>query len=319
MSRKKVLITATNYSAICTQGKKILEDNGFEIIENPHGRPIRFEEIKEVITDVCAVVAGVDTWDEEVFQIAPELKIISRFGVGVDNIDVTKAKEYGIKVTNCKGINSNAVSEHVLALMLSMVRMIPRLSRTMKEGTWERAVYHEFHAMTVGLLGFGDIACKVADKLQPFGTRILAYDVFPNIKAAEDRNVRMTSMEEVLKQSDVISIHVPSLPETYHMINRDTIELMKENVYLINTARGSIVDEKALYTALKSGRIAGAAVDVYEQEPAAADNPLFGLDNFIGTPHVSAESYESYEMCGIETAQAIVDVLINKKKPKNLL
>ena len=269
--------------------------------------------------DISAVVAGVDTWDEAVFKLAPELKVISRFGVGVDNIDISKAKEFGIKVTNCKGINSNAVSEHAMALMLSSVRMIPRLSQTMKEGTWERAVYHEFNQLTVGLLGFGDIARKVAAKLQSFGAKLIAYDVFPNEEAAKDLNVTMVSLEDVLKKSDIISIHVPALPSTHHMINKDTIELMKDSVYLINTARGSIVDENALYEALKTRRIAGAALDVYEHEPVDMNYPLFELDNFIGTPHTSAETYENYENCGIETAQAIVDVLIKEKTPENLL
>lgn len=319
MGKRKVLVTATNYSAICKKGKKILEDNGFEVVENPHGRPFTFEELKDLVGDISAVVAGVDTWNEDVFKLAPQLKVISRFGVGVDNIDIPKAKEYGIKVTNCKGINSNAVSEHAMALMLSSVRMIPRLSRTMKEGTWERAVYHEFNQMTVGLLGFGDIARKVAAKLQPFGAKIIAYDVYPNEAAAKELNVTMVSQEEVLKNSDIISIHVPALPSTHHLINKDTIGMMKESAYIINTARGSIVDEKALYEALKSGRIAGAAIDVYEQEPVDMNNPLFGLDNFIGTPHTSAETYENYENCGIETAQAIVDVLVNEKTPQNLL
>lgn len=319
MGKRKVLVTATNYSAICKKGKRILEENGFEIVENTHGRPFTFEELKGLVGDISAVVAGVDTWDEAVFKLAPELKVISRFGVGVDNIDISKAKEFGIKVTNCKGINSNAVSEHTMALMLSSVRMIPRLSQTMKEGTWERAVYHEFNQLTVGLLGFGDIARKVAAKLQSFGAKLIAYDVFPNEEAAKDLNVTMVSMEDVLKKSDIISIHVPALPSTHHMINKDTIELMKDSVYLINTARGSIVDESALYEALKTRRIAGAALDVYEHEPVDMNHPLFELDNFIGTPHTSAETYENYENCGIKTAQAIVDVLIKEKTPENLL
>ena len=129
----------------------------------------------------------------------------------------------------------------------------------------------------------------------------------------------MVSLEDVLKKSDIISIHVPALPSTHHMINKDTIELMKDSVYLINTARGSIVDESALYEALKTRRIAGAALDVYEHEPVDMNHPLFELDNFIGTPHTSAETYENYENCGIKTAQAIVDVLIKEKTPENLL
>lgn len=314
---KKVLVTATNYSKICKAGKKMLEDQGFEIIENSHGRPLTFEEQRETVGEIYAVVAGVDTWDEEVFKLAPNLKVISRFGVGMDNIDVKKALEYGITVTNCVGANSNAVSEHAMALLLSSVRMVPRLMETTKKGQWERAVYHEFSEMTVGLLGFGAIARLLAQKLVPFGSRLIAYDLCPDVKEAERLGVEMVVLEELLKESDIISIHVPSLPSTYHMINGETIGKMKDGVHLVNTARGPIIDEKALYEGLVSGKLGGAAIDVYENEPVNPNNPLFELPNFIGTPHTAAETYENYDRCGKITAQAIIDVF-QGKTPLNL-
>ena len=315
---KKVLVTATNYSKICQRGKAMLEEKGFEILENPHGRPMTFEELKEVVGDVYGVVAGVDTWNEEVFALAPNLKVISRFGVGVDNIDVERAKERGITVTNCRGANSNSVSEHAMALLLSSVRMIPRLMNSTREGQWERAVYHEFAELTIGLLGFGAIARMLAEKLLPFGARLIAYDLYPNEEEAKRLGVTMVSEKELFGQSDVISIHVPSLPSTHHMINAETIRRMKDGVHIINTARGPIIDEKALYEGLKSGKIKGAAIDVYEQEPVDPTNPLFTLPNFIGTPHTAAESYENYDRCGRITAQAIIDVS-EGRKPENLL
>lgn len=315
---KKVLVTATNYSKICKAGKKMLLEHGFEIIENPHGRPMTFTELKEVVGDVSAVVAGVDTWNEDVFALAPHLRVIARFGVGVDNIDIVKAKECGITVTNCLGANSNSVSEHAMALLLSSVRMIPRLMETTRRGQWERAVYHEFTEMTIGLLGFGAIARMLAEKLKPFGAKLIAYDLYPNQEEAERLGVALVSEEELLKTSDVISIHIPSVPSTYHKINAEAIAKMKTGVHIINTARGPIIDEKALYDGLLSGKIGGAAIDVYEQEPVEPENPLFSLPNFIGTPHTAAESYENYDRCGKITAQAIIDVF-DGKEPCNVI
>lgn len=305
---KKILVTATNYSLLCKSAKKLLEDNACEIIENTKGRPYTFDELKEVVAEVDGVVAGVDTWDENVFKIAPNLKGIARFGVGVDNIDLVKAKEYGIKVTNCAGANANAVAEHCLALILCGVRKIPQLIQSTKAGGWERECYHEFPAMTVGLVGFGGIARNVAGKLKPFGCRVIAYDTFPDAEAAQALGVTLTDPDTVLQESDVISIHVPSLPSTYHLIDEKAFEKMKRNVVLVNTARGPIIDEKALYKALEEKRIACAAIDVYEKEPASPENPLFTLDNFIGTPHVAAESYEVYHNVGMQTAQALLDI-----------
>lgn len=316
--KKKVLVTATNYSQNCKAGKEMLEDAGFEIIENTKGRPMTFDELRELVGGVSAVVAGVDTWNEDILKLAPNLKVISRFGVGVDNIDVEAAGNCGIVVTNCRGANSNAVSEHAAALILSSVRMIPRLMETTKKARWERAVYHEFCAMTIGFLGFGAIAGMVAEKLKPFHARMLAYDVFPDEEKAKAFGVEMTSLDKLLASSDVISIHVPSIPSTFHMINDKTIGMMKSGVHIINTARGAIIDEKALYAGLKSGKIGGAAVDVYEEEPVNPQNPLFTLPNFIGTPHTAAETYENYDRCGRITAQAIIDTFAGKE-PENLV
>lgn len=316
--KKKVLVTATNYSQNCKTGKKMLEEAGFEIIENQNGRPLTFQELKENVGDICAVVAGVDTWDEAVLELAPKLKVISRFGVGIDNIDVKNARKRGITVTNCVGANSNAVAEHAVALIMASVRRIPRLMETTKKGAWERAVYHEFGAMTIGFLGFGAIARMTAEKLKAFGARMIAYDLYPDLEKARELGVDMVSLDELWNFSDVLTIHVPSIPSTRHMINKETIAKMKRGVHIINTARGAIIDEKALYEGLSSGKIGGAAIDVYEQEPIDVQNPLFSLPEFIGTPHVAAETYENYENCGVITARAIIDVFTGKQ-PENIV
>lgn len=318
MATKKVLVTATNYSMLCAEAKKMLEDAGCVIIENQVGRPHTFEELAPLVGDIDGVVAGVDTWDEAVFKLAPKLKAIARFGVGVDNIDLEKAKEYGIQVSNVPAGNANAVAELTVGLVLSLMRNIPALQESAKRAFWDRRVGIEMEGRTVGLLGFGNIAQMVARKLQGFGVNLIAYDKYPNLARAEALGVRMVSSDEVLRQSDVVSMHLPSLKETHHMMSDEQFGQMKPTAYFVNTARGALVDEKALYRALESNRIAGAAIDVYEQEPVQADNPLLKLDNLLATPHTAAETVETYRRVGLATAQALLDVFAGKE-PANLL
>lgn len=315
---KKVLVTATNYSTYCAAAKKLLTENGIEVVENPHGRPFTREELLQLVSDIDGVVVGVDTWNEEIFSHAPKLKAMARFGVGVDNIDLAAAKAHGISVTNAKGMNSNAVAELTVGMLLGAVRNIPAFNSSIRNGEWDRFMGRDIAGMTVGLLGFGDIAQRVARKLSGFDVRICAYDLYPNLKAAAELNVEMTSMDEVLQQSDIICMHLPSLPETRHIMNSENFGKMKDGSYFINTARGALVDETALYAALSSGKLKAAAIDVYEQEPVRSDNPLFELKNLFATPHTAAETYDTYHSVGLETANAILDVF-HGKTPRNLL
>lgn len=314
----KVLVTATNYSALCAEAKRLLEEAGCEIVENRLGRPHTYEELIPLVADIDGVVAGVDTWDEEVFKLAPNLKAIARFGVGVDNIDLAKAAERGIKVSNVPGGNANAVAELAVGLILSMLRNIPALQQSAKRGYWDRRVGEELAGKTVGLLGFGHIAQMVARKLQGFEVRLIAYDKYPNEAKAAELGVGLVSSDEVLRQSDVVSMHLPSLKETRHMMSYAQFEMMKSSAYFVNTARGALVNEEALYQALNERIIAGAAIDVFEVEPVSADNPLFGLDNLLATPHTAAETAETYRRVGLVTARALIDVFAGKD-PANLL
>ena len=319
MTKKvKVLVTATNYSNLCAEAKKLLESNNCEVIENPFGRPMTFDELKVYVPEADAAVVGVDTWNESVFRIAPSLKVISRFGVGVDNIDIEKAREFGIKVTNAAGKNSNAVAELTIGLILSAMRNIHTLHQTTRQGRWDRLVGEELISRKVGLLGFGNIAQKVARKLSGFDVEITAYDKYPNLEVAQKLGVNITSCELVLQQSDIVCMLLPSIEETRHFMNEKTFSLMKDKAYFINTARGALVDEKALFSVLQSGKLSAAAIDVYEREPSTANNPLFTLHNIVTTPHTAAETYETYHEIGLFTAQAILDVFAGKT-PQNLL
>ena len=315
---KKILVTATNYSQLCGEAKKLFEDNGCEVIENTLGRPMTFDELRMRVGDIDGVIAGVDTWNDDVFAIAPKLKVISRFGVGVDNIDIEAARKRGITVTNAAGGNANAVAELTIGLIVAAMRAIPQLHATTRQGAWDRFVGTELFGRTVGLLGFGNIAQKVARKLSGFDVTIIAYDKYPNLEAAAGLGVTMIEADEVIARADVLCMLLPNLPETRRFMNADVFARMKDGAYFVNTARGALVDEAALADALTSGKLSGAAIDVYQHEPSSADNPLFRLDRIVTTPHTAAETYETYTGIGAITATAVLDVLAGRV-PKNLL
>ena len=315
---KKVLVTATNYSTYCSAAKALLEENGVEVIENPYGRPMPRDELLTVVGDIDGAVVGVDTWNEKIFAHAPKLRAMARFGVGVDNIDLAAAKAHGIQVTNAKGMNSNPVAELTVGLILSTLRNVPAFNASIREGKWDRFMGRDLAGMTVGLLGFGDIAQRVAKKLSGFDVSICAYDLYPNLEKARELNVEMVSMEETLHRADVVCMHLPSLPSTHHIMDAQTFGMMKDGSYFINTARGALVDETALAQALRSGKLTAAAIDVFDQEPVRRDNPLFALPNLFATPHTAAETYDTYHNVGLATARQLLDVFAGKK-PNNLL
>ncbi|GAE31805.1 D-3-phosphoglycerate dehydrogenase [Halalkalibacter hemicellulosilyticusJCM 9152] len=210
------------------------------------------------------------------------------------------------------------MAELTINLILNSLRNTVHLHHTTQQGNWDRFVGVELKGKKVGLLGFGNIAQNVAKKLQGFDVEMYAYDKFPNEEIAGKYNVTFLSYEEILKKCDIVSMHLPHMDETHHFMNKERFRQMKEGAFFINTSRGGLVDEQALYEALHSDHLQAAAIDVYEKEPTKSTNPLFQLKNIITTPHTAAETYETYHFVGLLTAQAIVDVFQNKK-PNNLL
>ncbi len=312
-------MSAIRYAQLCPEAKKLLEANGCELIENKKDVPIySFDELKEVMPDIDGVIAGMDIWNEEVFKFSPKLKVIAKFGVGVDTIDLNAAKSHGIKVINAKGQNSNAVAELAIGFMLNAMRRISIMDRLIRNGEWGRIIGDEISRKTVGLIGFGGIAQLIAEKLLSFNARVVAYDAFPNEVAAKNLNVELLPLDEVLGLSDVVSLHIPGTSENVHFMNAARLSTMKNGAYLINTARGCLIDEKALYDALAEKRLSGAALDVFEKEPVLKDNPLLTLGNVICTPHMGAETYEAYHDVSMSTAAGILDVL-NGRCPNNLM
>ncbi len=269
------------------------------------------EELLSVIGEYDAIIVRSQTRiDEEVLDAAKKLKIIGRAGVGVDNIAVDAATQRGIIVVNAPGGNTISTAEHTIALMLAAARRIPQADRSVKEGKWERKRFMgvELRGKTVGIIGLGRIGFEVAKRCKGLEMNVIAYDPYVPPERAEQIGVKLVDLDTLLRESDVITIHVPKTKDTAGMIGREEFAKMKDGVIVVNAARGGIIDEKALYEALKSGKVFAAALDVYEKEPPDATNPLFELENVVTTPHIAASTREAQRSVGMIVAEDVVRV-----------
>ena len=310
----KVLVSSSHWEELCQQAKKMLIDAGHEIVLYKGELPyMNFEQIAEVIGDIDGAIIGLDDWTEEVWKIAPKLKVVAKFGVGTDNIDKESAKKYGIKVINAPGINSNAVAELTIGMIIDILRGVTMQHLSMTRDVWPRHLGTELRGKTVGLLGFGAIAKQVAKKLQCFDVTVIASDLYPDMGMAKAYGVEIVSSDEVITRSDIVSIHIPFTPETFHMFNDEMFGKMKRGAYLVNAARGSIVDTQALIRALESGQLAGAALDAFENEPLRQDDLLLTCGKTVCTSHTGAETREVYQNVSVCVAQGVIDVLAGRE------
>lgn len=294
---------------------RLVESRGHEVIYDPsRGFPAYTqEELKQILPDIDGTLVGLDQYNEELFSAAPKLKVVAKFGVGVDNIDVDAATRHGVRVVNAPGINSNSVAELTIGFMLDLLRCITPLHQKMKQGIWQRYIGNELKGKTVGLLGFGAIARSVAEKLNAFDANVIACDLYPNEKEAGRLKVRLTTMDEVIEGSDIVSIHIPATAETHHLFDAKMFSRMKRGAYLVNTARGALVDLNDLKNALQNGQLSGAALDAFEEEPLPPDCPIFQCENVILTPHTGAETADSYRRVALAACECICDVLDGKE------
>ena len=307
---KKVLIAKPNYKKFSPTGYQMLLDKGYDVVATDLDRDYFLEELLPMIGDIDGCIANCEPWGEEAMSAAPKVKILARYGTGMNSVDTEAAKRHGIMVTNCPGVNANSVAEHIMTLMLAGIRDLPRQNEMTKDGQWKNLNFHEVTGKTVGILGFGYIGKLVAKKLTGFDCRTIAYDVVQDQETAAKYGVEFRSFEDLMKESDIICILVPLLASTENMINRETLKLCKRGVVFVTDARGEVVDEEAMYDALICGQVGFFASDVFVHEPATPENtPLLTLPNVIATSHNGAESYENLEKCGIVTAQQIIDAL----------
>jgi len=254
------------------------------------GRPLKSQELAALLPGCDGMIAGLDEIDRDAIVAADRLKVISRYGVGVDRVDLDAAREKGIVVTNTPGANAGAVAELTIALMLSLARSITESNGATKAGGWPRVRGLALEGKTIGLLGFGAIGKEVARRISSFDVRILAYDPEPDHGAAGKYGVTLTSEDAVVAQSDFLSLHLPALPETTCLVDAKFLERMRPGSFFVNTARGELVDEAALVAALKSHHLRGAAIDSWQKEPPGGDNPLLSLPQVIAMPHTGSHT-----------------------------
>ena len=310
---KKVLIT----DPLAPEGVEILRAAGFEVLERPGLSP---DQLKTALADCHALIVRSGTQvSADVLERADALQVIGRAGAGVDNVDVEAATRRGVVVMNTPGGNAVSACELTLAMMLSLARRLPQASQRVKAGEWPRREFlgTELQGKTLGIIGLGRIGSEVARRALAFGMRVLACDPFVTEERAKRLEVKLVDLDGLLAASDVITLHTPRNAETLRLIDADALARMKRGVFLINCARGGIVDEAALADALRRGHVAGCALDVFEAEPPA-DSPLLAFDQVIATPHVGATTREAQTSVAVQIARQVVDALAGAP-PRNAL
>jgi D-3-phosphoglycerate dehydrogenase / 2-oxoglutarate reductase len=286
----RVLVTPTSFGRDDPEIKAFLESQVGEVIYNPAGRPLASAELTPLLRETDGMIAGLDCIDREAIQAAGRLKVIARYGVGVDAVDLQAAGERGIVVTNTPGANAVSVAELTIGLMLALARNLPAAVQETRSGGWARLSGVALGGKTAGLVGFGAIGQQVARRLLCFNCTVLAYDPLVKAAPADLAAVQLLPLHEVLGRADFLSLHCPLTPETRGMVAADLLERMKPGAFFINTARGELVDETALLAALQSGRLRGAALDVFSKQPLPEDHPLLALPQVIATPHLGSHT-----------------------------
>ena len=289
---------------ISERGVELLKKSGLNTVVTTK------DTIAKELQDADAlIVRSATRVTPELLDKAPRLRAVGRAGVGVDNIDLQEATRRGVLVMSTPGGNAVSVAEHTFALMLALARQVPRMDSALREGKWEKSSSGtEVRGKTLGLVGLGRIGSAVAERAEAFDMRVIAYDPYISEAAAKEVQVELVPLEKLYAESDFISLHTALSPATHNMINAASIEKMKKGARIINAARGELIDEGALADALKSGRLGGAAIDVFVEEPPK-NSPLVGLPNVIATPHIAGSTQEAQEEVGTQVAVQIRDYL----------
>ena len=295
----EVVISTSSFDVENNPGIDLLRAAGLQIATNPFGRKLTEDEISKLLTDsVVGLLAGVEPLTAQVISNAKNLRVISRCGVGLDNVDQAAARDRDIFVISTPDAPVDAVVEMTMGLMLATLRQIPEADRHVRQNGWPRLKGRLLKARTVGILGLGRIGSKVASICSAFGARVIAYDPIVQ-KTLSD--VECTDLQTLFSQSDIVSLHIPYKKETHHLINKESLAAMKPGAVLINTARGSLVEEAELVKALRSGHLWGAGLDVFETEPYSGE--LRDLPRVVLTPHLASSAVESRREMELEAAR----------------
>jgi D-3-phosphoglycerate dehydrogenase len=302
----RVLIAPATLATVGGPYLDLLRGAGFELAVSPHDHQMTEDELLGQLPGVSASIAGSEPYTRRVLDAHPALRVIARVGVGFDAVDVAAATDHGVAVCIAPGTNQDAVAEHTFALLLALAKNVVTQHAGVKAAAWPRGTNLPVRGRTLGIAGLGRIGKAVALRGRAFGMPLLAYEPFPDQAFVAATGITLVSFERLLAESDVLTLHLPLTPESRHLIDRRTLALMKPGAFLLNTARGGLVCEADLVVALRAGPLAGAGLDVFEEEPPAADNPLFALDNVVLTPHAAGGDLKSRDDMALSAARAIV-------------
>lgn len=309
LSAAKVLVTPRSFGAHDPELRRDLERAVGQVRYNRRGRALTADELREEIGDVDGVIAGLDEIDNSVFDAAPCLKVVARYGVGVSNVDLDAARRHGVVVTNTPGANSEAVAELTIGFLFALARSIVQANAAAHAGRWTPIEGMEIAGKTVGILGGGRIGLAVARRAVALGCRVLAYDPYADRSVLAAAGAHSVSLEQVLVESHVLSLHLPLTEETRGLVDAGFLAQARPGVLLINTARGELIVEDDLLRALESGRVGGAALDTLTQEPAPTGHPLLRNDRVLVTPHVGAHTREATNAMGRMATDDLIAVL----------
>jgi phosphoglycerate dehydrogenase-like enzyme len=301
----KVLIAPATLAGIEAPYLQFLQEAGLEPLFPARKAQLTEDELLDVVPKLVASIAGSEPYTRRVLAAAPNLRVIARAGVGHDAVDLAAATDHGVAVTIAPGTNHDAVAEQTLAMILALAKNIVALDQAVKQGQWPRQASLPLRGRTLGIAGLGRIGKAVALRGACFGMRVLAYEPYPDSAFVARHHVTLVPFERLLAESDYLTLHVPLSLESQYLINRRTLSLMKPTAFLINTARGGLVNEADLFEALQARRLAGAALDVFEREPPGS-SPLFGLDNVLLLPHTAGVDLQSRDDMALSAARAIV-------------
>ncbi|WJY17140.1 phosphoglycerate dehydrogenase [Pectobacteriaceae bacterium CE90] len=312
----KVICTSPSFAKYDPQPITMLQEQGFELITLPTDAPLK--ALKPHLADAVALIVAFTDVSDTLLDLAPQLKIICKHGVGVDNIDLQATRDRGIYVTNVPDANKHAVADFTLALILNAARQVTTAALETRAGRWPRIFATDVYGKTLGIIGLGNIGKQVALRANGFNMRVLAFDFYPDQQFADEYNIQFVSLDELTEQSDFITLHTPLTNETHHLFNAVRLRQMKQSAFLINVSRGGVINESDLYQALIDNTIAGAAADVFEHEPLT-EHPLFSLTNFIPTSHIAGYTDGAISAISARCVQQIIQCVKQQQPPVNVM
>lgn len=308
----KVLITTIPFGDPNPNSLEALNKAGINYTINPFNRKITESDLKEIISDYDGLIAGTETISKEVLDQAPNLKIIARVGVGTDGVDLNYAKSKNIKITYTPDAPGPAIAELAIGFMYSLLRSTHSANLQIRDGKWNRSIGRSFSDMTIGIIGAGRVGSKVIDLVNKIGCKeLLVSDIYHNEILKEQYGFEWATKERVFQEADIITFHVPLTADAKGMVKKEQLLLMKEDVLLINTARGGIIDEDDLYSVMQTGHIGGVAIDVFDQEPYAG--PLINIDRCLLTPHIGSASRDCRAKMELESVEDIIRFFNNQE------